>query len=66
MHDTTSIMEDYTNAWEGHWSGRRRVLRLLGAPEQVDRIRDLYATYPSALRVVEPVTASRAFCPTHT
>ena len=68
MHDTTSIMEDYTNAWKGIeveidavYSG------LLGAPEQVDRIRDLYATYPNALRVVDPVMADHGkVYPTYT
>ena len=39
----------------------------LGAPEQVDRIRDLYATYPQALRVVDPVMADHGkVYPTYT
>ena len=58
MHDTTAILPDYLNAWKGIdvdidavYSG------FLGAPEQVDIIRDIYATYPRALRVVDPVMA---------
>ena len=39
----------------------------LGAPEQVDRIRDLYAMYPNALRVVDPVMADHGkVYPTYT
>ena len=39
----------------------------LGAPEQVDRIRDLYAMYPDALRVVDPVMADHGkVYPTYT
>lgn len=58
MHDTTNILQDYINAWKGIgveidaiYSG------FLGAPEQVDLIRELYAMYPNALRVVDPVMA---------
>ena len=58
MHDTTNILVDYLAAWKGIdveidavYSG------FLGAPEQVDIIRDIYATYPNALRVVDPVMA---------
>ena len=58
MHDTTDILDDYLEAWKGIdveidavYSG------FLGAPEQVDIIRDIYATYPDALRVVDPVMA---------
>ena len=58
MHDTTEILPDYLAAWknigveiDAVYSG------FLGAPEQVDRIRDLYAMYPKALRVVDPVMA---------
>ena len=58
MHDTTDILPDYLAAWknigveiDAVYSG------FLGAPEQVDRIRDLYDMFPDALRVVDPVMA---------
>ncbi len=68
MHDTTSILADYLAAWKGIdveidavYSG------FLGAPEQVDIIRDIYATYPNALRVVDPVMADHGkVYPTYT
>lgn len=68
MHDTTEILSDYLAAWQeigveidAIYSG------FLGAPEQVDRIRDLYETYPEALRVVDPVMADHGkVYPTYT
>ena len=68
MHDTTDILSDYLAAWQkigvdidAIYSG------FLGAPEQVERIRDLYATYPDALRVVDPVMADHGkVYPTYT
>ena len=68
MHDTTEILPDYLAAWQkigveidAVYSG------FLGAPEQVDRIRDLYAAYPKALRVVDPVMADHGkVYPTYT
>ena len=68
MHDTTNILQDYINAWRGIgveidaiYSG------FLGAPEQVDLIRELYAMYPNALRVVDPVMADHGkVYPTYT
>ena len=68
MHDTTDILADYLAAWKGIdveidavYSG------FLGAPEQVDIIRDIYATYPRALRVVDPVMADHGkVYPTYT
>lgn len=68
MHDTTNILPDYLGAWknigveiDAVYSG------FLGASEQVDRIRDLYAMYPSALRVVDPVMADHGkVYPTYT
>ena len=68
MHDTTDILPDYLAAWKGIdveidavYSG------FLGAPEQVDIIRDIYATYPQALRVVDPVMADHGkVYPTYT
>lgn len=68
MHDTTDILEDYLAAWRGIdveidaiYSG------FLGAPEQVEVIRSLYASYPQALRVVDPVMADHGkVYPTYT
>ncbi|MDM8288465.1 PfkB family carbohydrate kinase [Slackia piriformis] len=68
MHDTTEMLSDYLAAWknigveiDAVYSG------FLGAPEQVDRIRDLYAMYPRALRVVDPVMADHGkVYPTYT
>ena len=68
MHDTTEMLSDYLAAWrnigvdiDAVYSG------FLGAPEQVDRIRDLYEMYPKALRVVDPVMADHGkVYPTYT
>ena len=68
MHDTTDMLADYLAAWgkigveiDAVYSG------FLGAPEQVDRIRDLYAMYPNALRGVDPVRADHGkVYPTYT
>jgi pyridoxine kinase len=68
MHDTTNILHDYLEAWKGIdvdidavYSG------FLGAPEQVDIIRDIYETYPKALKVVDPVMADHGkVYPTYT
>lgn len=68
MHDTTDMLPDYLAAWknigveiDAVYSG------FLGAPEQVDRIRDLYGMYPNALRVVDPVMADHGkVYPTYT
>ncbi len=68
MHDTTDMLTDYLAAWnnigveiDAIYSG------FLGAPEQVDRIRDLYVAYPKALRVVDPVMADHGkVYPTYT
>lgn len=68
MHDTTEILQDYLDAWKGIdvqidaiYSG------FLGAAEQVDIIRELYSTYPNALRVVDPVMADHGkVYPTYT
>lgn len=56
MHDTTSMLGDYLDAWaqegielDGVYSG------FLGAAEQVDAIRRLYREHPTALRIVDPV-----------
>ena len=68
MHDTTDILADYLNAWKGIdveidavYSG------FLGSAEQVDIIRGIYATYPQALKVVDPVMADHGkVYPTYT
>lgn len=56
MHDTTSILNDYLDAWaqegielDGVYSG------FLGSAEQVAVIKRLYNEYPTALRIVDPV-----------
>ena len=68
MHDTTSILKDYTDAWKGIGVEIDAVYSgFLGDPEQVTRIRDLYETYPNALRVVDPVMADHGkVYPTYT
>ena len=68
MHDTTSILADYLKAWknigvdiDAIYSG------FLGAPEQVERIKETYAAYPNALRIVDPVMADHGkVYPTYT
>ena len=68
MHDTTNILKDYLRAWQGInveidaiYSG------FLGSAEQVDIIKSVYATYPDALRVVDPVMADHGHIyPTYT
>ncbi|MDY4041820.1 MAG: pyridoxamine kinase [Collinsella sp.] len=56
MHDTTEILNDYLDAWkqegidlDGVYSG------FLGSAEQVAVIKRLYAEYPKALHIVDPV-----------
>ena len=68
MHDTTDILADYLNAWKGICVDIDAVYSgFLGAPEQVDIIRDIYATYPHALKVVDPVMADHGkIYPTYT
>lgn len=68
MHDTTDILRDYLAAWQGIGVEIDAVYSgFLGAPEQVDVIRSLYATYPNALRVVDPVMADHGkVYPTYT
>lgn len=68
MHDTTDMLPDYLGAWKGIGVDIDAVYSgFLGAPEQVDRIRDLYEAYPNALRVVDPVMADHGkVYPTYT
>ena len=56
MHDTTDILPAYLEAWtkigvdiDAIYSG------FLGSAEQVNIIKSLYETYPTALRLVDPV-----------
>ncbi|WP_028263574.1 pyridoxamine kinase [Atopobium fossor] len=56
VHDTTSMLEEYLDAWQqedvdldGIYSG------FLGSAEQVATIKRLYAEYPNALHLVDPV-----------
>lgn len=56
MHDTTPMLNSYLDAWhadgvelDGVYSG------FLGSAEQVDVIKRLYAEYPHALHIVDPV-----------
>jgi pyridoxine kinase len=56
MHDTTSMLEPYLDAWvaegielDAIYSG------FLGAAEQVGAIKSLYREHPQALRIVDPV-----------
>ncbi len=56
LHDTTPMLEPYLDAWQaegieldGIYSG------FLGSAEQVSTIKRLYAEYPQALRIVDPV-----------
>ena len=68
MHDTTAILSDYLDAWKGIGVEVDAVYSgFLGAPEQVLRIKETYETYPSALRVVDPVMADHGkVYPTYT
>ena len=68
MHDTTDMLKDYLAAWSGIGVELDAIYSgFLGAPEQVDRIRDLYEMYPNALRVVDPVMADHGkVYPTYT
>ncbi len=68
MHDTTDILGQYLDAWDGIGVRIDAVYSgFLGAPEQVDIIRRLYSTFPEALRVVDPVMADHGkVYPTYT
>ena len=68
MHDTTDILGDYLAAWAGIGVELDAVYSgFLGAPEQVTIIRQVWETYPKALRVVDPVMADHGkVYPTYT
>ncbi len=56
MHDTTSMLEEYLDAWQDEGVELDAIYSgFLGAPEQVGAIQRLYTEYPNALRVVDPV-----------
>lgn len=56
MHDTTSMLDEYLDAWREVGIGLEAIYSgFLGAPEQVGAIQRLYREYPDALRIVDPV-----------
>ena len=56
MHDTTSMLDDYLDAWQEEGIELDAVYSgFLGAAEQVACIQRLYREHPKALRVVDPV-----------
>ena len=56
MHDTTSMLDEYLDAWQDEGIELDAVYSgFLGAPEQVGAIQRLYNEYPNALRIVDPV-----------
>ena len=56
MHDTTSMLDAYLDAWQQEGIELDAVYSgFLGAPEQVGAIQRLYAEHPKALRIVDPV-----------
>ena len=56
MHDTTSMLEPYLDAWQEEGIELDAVYSgFLGAPEQVGAIKRLFREYPGALRIVDPV-----------
>lgn len=68
MHDTTDMLRGYLDAWKSIDVGIDAVYSgFLGAPEQVDIIRELYSLYPKAIRMVDPVMADHGkIYPTYT
>lgn len=68
MHDTTDILSDYVKSWTNIGVGIDAIYSgFLGAPEQVDIIRELYRLYPDAIRMVDPVMADHGkVYPTYT
>lgn len=68
MHDTTDMLRGYLDAWKSIDVGIDAVYSgFLGAPEQVDIIRELYSLHPKAIRMVDPVMADHGkIYPTYT
>jgi len=68
MHDTTSILGNYLDAWEREGVDLDAIYSgFLGSADQVELIARMYRTYPKALRVLDPVMgdAGRMY-PTYT
>ncbi|WP_035437905.1 PfkB family carbohydrate kinase [Atopobium sp. oral taxon 810] len=56
MHDTTSMLKGYLDAWQIHGIDLDAVYSgFLGSAEQVAVIQRIYNEYPRALRIVDPV-----------
>lgn len=56
MHDTTDMLNDYLDAWQQEGVELDAVYSgFLGSAEQVGVIKRIFAEYPDALRVVDPV-----------
>lgn len=56
MHDTSSMLNDYLDAWKLHGIDLDAIYSgFLGSAEQVAVIKRLYREYPQALRIVDPV-----------
>ena len=56
MHDTTSMLEPYLDAWKAEGIELDAIYSgFLGAAEQVGAIQRLYREHPTALRIVDPV-----------
>ena len=68
MLDTTPMLDAYLDAWRTHGVELDGVYSgFLGSAEQVAAIRRLYAEYPRALRIVDPVMGDDGRCyPTYT
>lgn len=68
MHDTTSMLDDYLDAWEDEGIELDAVYSgFLGSAEQVAAIRRIYDSHPKALRIVDPVMGDAgSMYPTYT
>ncbi|MFC2705199.1 MAG: bifunctional hydroxymethylpyrimidine kinase/phosphomethylpyrimidine kinase [Olsenella profusa] len=56
MHDTTSMLDDYLDAWDQEGVELDAIYSgFLGSAEQVGVIERLYREHPTALRMVDPV-----------
>lgn len=56
MHDTTSMLDEYLDAWQEEGIELDAIYSgFLGAPQQVGAIQRLYREHPQALRIVDPV-----------
>lgn len=68
VHDTTSMIPEYLEAWKKEGVELDAIYSgFLGSAEQVASIEQLYSTYPTALRVVDPVMGDKGkIYPTYT